>query len=170
MAYQLNCVATDTYDIIFTNTDLYVINDSESVSISGPLQGDQCDEVTAGRVAHEEQPVRPIQTRLATERLRPPDAGGDGVGVLGVLGRLQQYVAARVDRHLQTPTAAIVVHTSKGKFLYSAVSSPQDSSKRFILYIPGRPVHSDTISASLRSIQPYATINARRLLGTKCPM
>ena len=27
-------------------------------------------------------------------------------------------------------------------------------------YFPGRPVHSDTISASLGSIQPYATINA----------
>ena len=52
----------------------------------------------------------------------------------------------------------------KGKFLYSAVSSPQDRSKRFTLYFPDRPVHSDTISASLGSIQPYAAINARRLL------
>ena len=52
----------------------------------------------------------------------------------------------------------------KGKFLYSAVSSPQDRSKRFTLYFPDIPVHSDTISASLGSIQPYATINARRLL------
>ena len=33
--------------------------------------------------------------------------------------------------------------------------------KRFTLYFPDRPVHSDT---SLGSIQPYATINARRLL------
>ena len=49
-------------------------------------------------------------------------------------------------------------------FLYSAVSSPQDSSKHFTLYFPDRPVHWDTISASLGSIQPYATINARRLL------
>ena len=48
----------------------------------------------------------------------------------------------------------------KGKFLYSAVSSPQDRSKRFTLYFPDRPVHSDTISASLGSIQPYAAINA----------
>ena len=52
----------------------------------------------------------------------------------------------------------------KGKFLYSAVSSPQDRSKRFTLYFPGRPVHSDTISASLGSIHTYATINVRRLL------
>ena len=52
----------------------------------------------------------------------------------------------------------------KGKFLYSAVSGPQDRSKRFTLYFPNRPVHSDTISASLGSIQPYATINAQRLL------
>ena len=54
--------------------------------------------------------------------------------------------------------------SKKGKFLYSAVSSPQDRSKRFTLYFPDRPVHSDTISASLGNIQPYATINARRLL------
>ena len=52
----------------------------------------------------------------------------------------------------------------KRQFLYSAISSPQDPSKRFTLYFPDRPVHSDTISASLGSIQPYATINARRLL------
>ena len=56
------------------------------------------------------------------------------------------------------------MYSKKGKFLYSAVSSPQDRSKRFTLYFPDRPVHSDTISASLGSIQPYATINARRLL------
>ena len=53
---------------------------------------------------------------------------------------------------------------NKGKFLYSAASSPQDRSKRFTLYFPDRPVHSDTISASLGSIQPDATSNARRLL------
>ena len=45
-----------------------------------------------------------------------------------------------------------------------AVSSPQDRSKRFTLYFPDRPVQSHTISASLGSIQPYATINARRLI------
>ena len=58
----------------------------------------------------------------------------------------------------------IICKKSKGNFLYSAVSSPQDRSKRFTLYFPDRPVHSDTISAALGSIQPYATINARRLL------
>ena len=52
----------------------------------------------------------------------------------------------------------------KGKLLYSAVFSPQDRSKHFTLYFRGRSVHSDTISASLGNIQPYATINARRLL------
>ena len=56
------------------------------------------------------------------------------------------------------------VKKSKSKFLYSAVSSPQDRSKRFTLYFPDRPVHSDTISASLGSIQPYTTIYAQRLL------
>ena len=49
----------------------------------------------------------------------------------------------------------------KGKCLYSAVSKPQDCSKRFTLYLT---VQSDTISTFLGSIQPYATINARRLL------
>ena len=56
------------------------------------------------------------------------------------------------------------IKKGKGKFLYSTVSSPKNHSKRFTLYFPDRPVHSDTISASLGSIQPYATINARRLL------
>ena len=32
-----------------------------------------------------------------------------------------------------------------GFFLYSAVSSPLDRSKRFTLSSPGRPVHSDTV-------------------------
>ena len=41
----------------------------------------------------------------------------------------------------------------KGMFLYSAVSSPLDRSKRFTLFaLPGRPVHSDTNSASHVSI------------------
>ena len=53
---------------------------------------------------------------------------------------------------------------SVGTFLYDAVSSPQDHSKRFTLYFPDIPVHSDTISASAGSTQPHATINARRLL------
>ena len=53
--------------------------------------------------------------------------------------------------------------TLLSKFLYSAVSSHQDCSKRFTLYFPDRPVQSDTISTSLGSIQPYATINARGL-------
>ena len=37
---------------------------------------------------------------------------------------------------------------------------------RTVLYtlFPDTPVHSDTISASLGSIQPYDTINVRRLL------
>ena len=52
----------------------------------------------------------------------------------------------------------------ESKFLYSAVSSPHDCSKRFTLYFPDRPVHSDTISTSLRSIKPTTAINARRLL------
>ena len=41
---------------------------------------------------------------------------------------------------------------NKGKFLYSAASSPRDRSKHFTLYFPGRPGHSVHISASLGSI------------------
>ena len=52
-------------------------------------------------------------------------------------------------------------------FLNGAVSNPQGCSKRLILYFPDRPVQSDTISIYLGSIQPYATINARRLLVHK---
>ena len=52
---------------------------------------------------------------------------------------------------------------NKRKFLYSAVSNPQDFSKRFTFYSPDRPVHSDTISTSLGSSQRYAIINAKRL-------
>ncbi|KAK2170600.1 hypothetical protein NP493_1148g00086 [Ridgeia piscesae] len=40
----------------------------------------------------------------------------------------------------------------KDKFLYSAVSSPQDCSKHFTLYFPDRPVQSNTSSTSLGSI------------------
>ena len=36
------------------------------------------------------------------------------------------------------------VKTGKGKLLYSAVCNPQDCSKRFTLYFPGRPVQSHT--------------------------
>ena len=69
----------------------------------------------------------------------------------GITGSVKKDVICRMDY-------------KKGTFLYSAISSPQDRSKRFTLHFPDRPVHSDTISASLGSIQPYATINARRLL------
>ena len=64
------------------------------------------------------------------------------------------FHSGRIHRHV----------VKKGKVLYSTVSNPQDCSKRFTLYFPDRSAHSDTISASLGSIQPYVTINARRLL------
>ena len=46
------------------------------------------------------------------------------------------------------------LHSKKKRwFLYSAVSSPLDRSKRFTLFaLPDRPVHSDTNSASPGSI------------------
>ena len=73
------------------------------------------------------------------------------------------YLCWRITRRKNTHRNCHI-RCKKGKFLYNAVSSPQNRSKRFTLYFPDRPVHSDTISASLGRIQPYATINARRLL------
>ena len=49
----------------------------------------------------------------------------------------------------------------KGMFLYSATSSPSDRSKRFTLFaLPGRPVHSDTNSASPGSILAMQQLRA----------
>ena len=49
-------------------------------------------------------------------------------------------------------TAISPLKCKRGQFFYSAVSNPQDCSKRFTLYFPGRPVQSNTISTSLGSI------------------
>ena len=57
----------------------------------------------------------------------------------------------------------IYIYIYKDKFLYSRVSHPQDC-KCFTVYFPDRPIQSNTISTYLGSIQPYATINALRLL------
>ena len=49
----------------------------------------------------------------------------------------------------------------KCSFLYGAVSSPLDRSKRFTLFaFPGRPVHSDTNSASPGSILAMQQLRA----------
>ena len=51
--------------------------------------------------------------------------------------------------------------------LYSAVASPLDRSKRFTLSSPGRPVQSDTNSASLGSI--LAMQQLRNDYSLTCP-
>ena len=57
----------------------------------------------------------------------------------------------------------------KGSFLYSAVSSPVDRSKRFTLFAsPDRPVHSDTNSASPGSILARQQLRAKTKSLT-CP-
>ena len=58
------------------------------------------------------------------------------------------------------------VKKGKVKFLYSAVSNPQDCSKRFTLYFPGRHVQSHTITTYVGNIQPYAEINVRKAART----
>ena len=64
-------------------------------------------------------------------------------------------------------TSATPANNNKGEgmFLYSAVSSPLDRSKRFTLHPLGRPVHSDTNSTSFvtqqyceKTIHLYFTI------------
>ena len=72
-------------------------------------------------------------------------------------------LALRGRHHVAYNAGGRFVLFKKGRFVYSAVSSHQERSKRFTLYFPDRPVHSDSISASLGSIQPSAAINARSL-------
>ena len=63
------------------------------------------------------------------------------------------------------PEAMRGVCPKKGKgsfYIYSAVSSPLDRSKRFTLVAsPGRPVYSDTNSASPRSILARQQLRAK---------
>ena len=60
-----------------------------------------------------------------------------------------------------------IINKGKGMVLYSAVSSPLDRSKRFTLSSPGRPVHSNTNSASLGSI--LAMQQLRNDYSITCP-
>ena len=54
------------------------------------------------------------------------------------------------------------ISKSKGRFLYSAVSSPLDHSTRFTCFAsPGRPVHSDTNSAFPGSILARQQLRAK---------
>ena len=62
---------------------------------------------------------------------------------------------------------AVAQKKKKGMVLYSAVSSPLDRSKRFTLSSPGRPVHSDSNSASLGSI--LAMQQLRNDYSLTCP-
>ena len=57
---------------------------------------------------------------------------------------------------------SIDIGKGKGSFLYSAVSSPLDRSKRFTHFAsPDRPVHSDTNSASPGSILARQQLRAK---------
>ena len=64
--------------------------------------------------------------------------------------------------HQSCQIICLNVKKVKVVFLYSAVSSPLDRSKRFTLFaLPGRPVHSDTNSASPRSILARQQLRAK---------
>ena len=56
-------------------------------------------------------------------------------------------------------------------FLYSAASSPLDRSKQLTLFaLPGKPVHSDTNSASLGSILATLQLRAKTKSLTFSPL
>ena len=61
--------------------------------------------------------------------------------------------------HINNTNTTKTLKKGKDEFFYTAGSNPQDCPKRFTLYFPDSPVQSGTISTSLGSIQPYATIN-----------
>ena len=64
-----------------------------------------------------------------------------------------------------------VRESKKVVFLYSAVYSPLDCSKRFTLFaFPGRPVHSDTNSASPGSILAMQQLRATTKSHTFPPL
>ena len=63
--------------------------------------------------------------------------------------------------NVNAANATLAAYAEKSKCLPNEHLWHGIKSKGNFLY---RPVHSDTISASLGSIQPYTTINARRLL------
>ena len=99
-------------------------------------------------ICHSAPCLQNYNRRLATSirlALGLPIAGTAHRGVLACTG---------------STTVPMRKEVNKCKFLYSAISGPQDCSKHFPFYFPDRPVQSDTVSTSLASIQPYATINA----------
>ena len=76
--------------------------------------------------------------------------------VFPVARRLQRLIFNSVlpSRELEKFVYSTLSYSKKNYFLYSAVTSPQDR-LRFTVFFPDRPVHSDTISAFLGSIQLY---------------
>ena len=71
-----------------------------------------------------------------------------------VTPKQNQYINGAINlQYTCTDDVSISLNITRYVFLYSAVSSPLDRSKRFTLFSsPGRPVHSDTNSAYLGSI------------------
>ena len=70
-------------------------------------------------------------------------------------GRLFQALTTHMEKNLCIRVVKVKV------VLYSAVYSPSDRSKRFTLFaLPGRPVHSDTNSASPGSILAMQQLRA----------
>ena len=63
-------------------------------------------------------------------------------------------------QHIMLVSVRVVKVKVKVTSYIAQYSVRQDRSKHFTLYFPGRPVQSNTTSAYLGSIQPYATINA----------
>ena len=79
-----------------------------------------------------------------------------------------KYVRVTGDRTLAKlkPVKTVIVTLKKGKFYIAQYPVHRTAQSGFTHYFPGRPVQSNTISTSLGSIQPHATINVRKAART----
>ena len=103
------------------------------------------------------RPYRPLSRRLdhcnrmTKNESRDPNSGNVYYVTMQITFPTRKF--RNVERNLHCDIVHITKKKGKGMFLYSAVSSPLDRSKRFTLFAhPDRPVHSDTNSASPGSI------------------
>ena len=94
---------------------------------------------------------------------------GGSINISGCFHQNFEIVSSSVPNFMLLSSSENLWHflNLKGKLKASSYIAQypvlRTAQSAFTLYFPDRPVHSDTISASLGSIQPYATINARRL-------
>ena len=88
-------------------------------------------------------PVHAIQ--ITSSILMPMCQAEPGVNVNQLSPGCHGFVSSSSPDFVSSSCPGFVKKKGKGMFLYSAVSSPLDRSKRFTLSSPDRPVHSDTV-------------------------